>query len=402
MEGNGIPQSKHSCEIRIHYSGALTRRKPPGPGIKYSVIMIKKCILFSMLTGWLTGLQPVAAQDPLFSQPYLSPVYLNPAATGAGENDLRVSLIHRRQWLTIPSQFNYTALSVDKFFPVIKGGLGLMATDFSEGYLKRTGIYGSYSYTICSGEPNIARNEQRQTWFVTGGLQFGMVQRRIDYNQLLFSDQINQYGIISGSSSAADPPIFNRHWYPDFSGGIYVSHEIGGKGNLLVGASAHHINRPDESLTATTDTFRAPLPVLWGVNANYNYEGDQWAWGFAFLFYQQGGSRSAQIGVEIRPAEYDFSVGVWGHIGNMLNSFNALGLSVTYTFHQASPHKQKLLIGINQDFPMGGNGFSYTTGSTEGGLTWDYNTHGDQSNSLETGDRCKPRVDLGACPARQP
>src|SRR5713226_4960188 len=101
------------------------------------------------------GGHSAVAQDPAFSQPYLSPVYLNPAATGAGENDLRVSLVHRRQYLTIPSQFNYTALSVDKFFPTIKGGLGLLATDFSEGYLRRTGVYGSYSYTICSGEPNI-------------------------------------------------------------------------------------------------------------------------------------------------------------------------------------------------------------------------------------------------------
>src|ERR1700760_3309997 len=194
--------------------------------------MNNKCTLLLLI--FFIPFFGLRAQDPLFSQPYLSPIYLNPAATGGGENDLRVSAIHRRQWLTIPSQFNYTVVSVDKFFPVIKGGLGLMVTDFSEGYLKHTGIYGSYSYTICSGEPDIARNEERQSWFVTGGLQFGMVQRRIDYNQLLFADQINQYGI-PGGSSAADLPIFNNHWYPDISGGLYFSHEIAGKGNLLLG-----------------------------------------------------------------------------------------------------------------------------------------------------------------------
>src|SRR5882762_11223401 len=148
--------------------------------------MIRKIFMAGILLA--AGGQRLVAQDPVFSQPYLAPVYLNPAATGAGENDLRISLIHRRQWLTIPSQFNYTAMSVDKFFPSIKGGLGLLATDFSEGYLRRTGVFGSYSYTICSGEPNISRNEDVQTWFVTGGIQFGMIQRRIDYSKLLFAD----------------------------------------------------------------------------------------------------------------------------------------------------------------------------------------------------------------------
>ncbi|MBN9381975.1 MAG: PorP/SprF family type IX secretion system membrane protein [Chitinophagaceae bacterium] len=357
---------------------------------------IRLWVLVSLLTA--AGLHG-AAQDPAFSQPYLSPIYLNPAATGAGENDLRVSLVHRRQWLTIPSQFNYTALSIDKFFPSIKGGLGLMATDFSEGYLRRTGIYGSYSYTICSGEPNIARNDDVQTWFVTGGIQFGMVQRRIDYSKLLFADQINENGIIPGSVSAADPPVFNKKWYPDFSGGVYFSHEVAGKGNLLIGASARHINRPDESLTSTSDTFRSPVPVLWGLNTAYQYDGDQWVWGVAMLGYKQGGSQAYQFGVDVKPKEYDFSLGVWAHFGNTLSNFNAVCLNITYSFHSSSPHKQKFVIGLDQDFPVGGSGSSYTTGSTELGLTWDYNTHGENADSQETDNRCKPRINLSACPA---
>ena len=349
-------------------------------------------MLFTLTAGRLF------AQDPVFSQPYLSPVYLNPAATGAGENDLRVSVLHRRQWLTIPSQFNYTTISVDKFFPSIKGGLGVMATDFSEGYLKKTGVYGSYAYTICSGEPNIARNDDLQTWFVSGGLQFGLVQRRIDYSKLTFSDQINQSGIIPGMVSGADPAVYNKKWYPDFSGGLYFSHEINGRGNLLLGGSAHHINRPDESLTSTTDSFRSPIPVLWGVNAAYQYDGDEWQYGLALLAYKQGSSQTVQLGLDLKPSAYDFSFGVWAHMGNTLSSFNALTVNVTYTFRSSSPHKQKLALGVGQDFPLGGGGSSYTTGSTELGLTWDYDTHTDQDGQ-ESDSRCKPRVNLTACPA---
>jgi hypothetical protein len=56
----------------------------------------------------------IRAQDPAYTQAFLSPVYLNPAATGAGEYDLRVSAMYRRQWWLIPSNFNSMAFSVDK------------------------------------------------------------------------------------------------------------------------------------------------------------------------------------------------------------------------------------------------------------------------------------------------
>jgi type IX secretion system PorP/SprF family membrane protein len=126
----------------------------------------------------------VFSQDPAFTQPYMSQVYLNPAATGAGEHDLRVSAIFRRQWWTIPSRFSYGVFSIDKFIPSLQSGIGLMATTTREGYLKKTGVYGSYAYTFCPGG-------EMPKWFLSGAFQFGMVQRRIDYSDLLFIDQVN-------------------------------------------------------------------------------------------------------------------------------------------------------------------------------------------------------------------
>ena len=90
-----------------------------------------------------------------------------------------------------------------------------------------------------------------------------------------------------------------------------------------------------------------------------------------------------------------------------------IGVFLTAVFHQIAVGDLKdglpnidssllVLMGISQDFPMGGSGLSYTTGSTEFGAVWDYDTHGDQSNSMETGDRCKPRVETTACPTRVP
>ena len=47
------------------------------------------------------------AQDPHFSQFYLSPLQLNPALTGVMNEDIRASLLHRSQWRTVSAPFSY-------------------------------------------------------------------------------------------------------------------------------------------------------------------------------------------------------------------------------------------------------------------------------------------------------
>src|SRR5688572_7535926 len=174
-----------------------------------------KYVITVIITLSITNL--LYAQDPVFSQPFLSPIYLNPAATGAGDYDLRFSAIYRRQWWSIPSQISYSAVSVDKFVPSLHGGFGLLGTHSSEGYLKKTGVYGSYAYTSCSGSLAPAENGDVPRWFASGCLQFGFVQRRIDYSKFVFADQLNVDGIIPGSVSTVDTAVNSGKWYPDFS-----------------------------------------------------------------------------------------------------------------------------------------------------------------------------------------
>lgn len=329
------------------------------------------------------------AQDPVFSQPYLSPVYLNPAATGAGSYDYQVSVVHRREWLTIPSQFNYTAFSASHFMPSLKSGVGLLATDFSEGYLKTTAIYGNYSYSICTSDQNPA-----SPWIFTGALQVGMAQTAIDYSQLVFADQINQNGYIPGSISAADVPIYNKRWYPDFAGGLLVSHEPTDYHYLLFGASAYHFNRPDQSLTATSDTFRSQLPVRWSASVAWQVaQPDDWSWSLNLLWYHQQQATTWQLGVDIRPPDYPLSVGFWGHFGSNFGNPNAIGLTISYDLTAAHRERQSLQVAATQDFPVGGNGLSYTTGSTQLGMLWQYN-----SGKTDNGNRCQPTINPMDCP----
>jgi type IX secretion system PorP/SprF family membrane protein len=352
--------------------------------------------ILSLIIITLAITRPTHAQDPVFSQPFLSPVYLNPAATGAGDYDLRFSAIYRRQWWSIPSQISYTAVSVDKYVPSLHGGFGLLGTNSSEGYLKKTGIYGSYAYTICSGRLSAAENGDDPHWFVSTGLQFGFVQRRIDYSKLVFADQLSAAGIIPGSVTAADKAVNSSKWYPDFAAGLFFNYNWDNNDRLLIGTSAHHINRPDESLTKTTDTFRSQLPVRWTGNVMYTYtNADQtWSYSLAGILYNQGKQNSVQVGTEITQNEYDISVGLWYRGSINFQNYDAFTVTLSINLSGRNNDRHKIRAGIAHDAPIGQNRYSYTTGSSELGFVWDQSTYNQDPDNA-----CKPRINSkSACP----
>ncbi len=338
----------------------------------------------------------VAAQDPLFSQSYLSPIYLNPAATGAGDYDFRLSGVFRRQWHSIPSRFMYMTLAADKYVPSINGGIGLMLTHFREGYINKTGIYGSYSYSICAGTSSIASNPDLPRWFLTSALQFGLVQRRIDYSKLTFADQIDVNGVIPGSVSAADPPVFSGKWYPDINAGLYFNYNIGSYSKVLLGLSANHVNRPDESFTSTSDTARSQLPVRWCGNIMYTHTNasETWSYSLMGLAYVQKQNRSVQVGIELTQNTYDVSLGIFYRGSTDFKDKDAVSVSLCFNLSGKNNDKSKLRLGVAHDSPVGQNKYSYTTGSTEAGFVWDQSTYtNDPSNP------CKPRISSKtACP----
>jgi type IX secretion system PorP/SprF family membrane protein len=350
-----------------------------------------------LMLGWLM-LTDAKAQDPVYSQPYLSPINLNPAATGSGDYDLRFSAIYRRHWWTIPSQMNYMAFSVDKYLPSISSGVGLLATKSSEGYLKKTGVYASYAYTVCEGTVGAADNGGMPKWFWTGGLQFGLAQTRIDYNKLVFADELDINGVIPGSVSAADLAVNSGKLFPDFAAGMFFNYNLTDNSRLLAGFSSHHINRPDESLTGSSDTIRSQLPVRWGGNLMYTYTNPdrRWSYSLAAIGYRQAQNNSYQMGMEVTQNELDISLGLWYRGSVNFRDMNVLALTLSFNLSGRDNHKDKLRVGLGHDAQIGNNSYSYTTGSSEMGLVWDHNTYDQGSDNP-----CKPKISSkSACPIR--
>lgn len=112
-----------------------------------------------------------AAQDHQYSQFFNAPVYLNPALNGQFEGDLRMNLIYRNQWTSLPGSPRYFTASIDYNIPQFGGGIGLMFTHGTEGasYLTKDNISGIYSYSVGS-----------EGFVLSFGLQAGVTSRSIN------------------------------------------------------------------------------------------------------------------------------------------------------------------------------------------------------------------------------
>lgn len=176
----------------------------------------------------------VCAQDPQFSQYYAAPLYLNPAFAGTSAGH-RFTANYRNQWPSVPTGYATYAFSYDYHLADVKSGIGLLATVDQAGSanLRSTSIGFLYSYKV----------QISNHWVVTPGLYFGYSSRDIDFNKLIFGDQLEFES--SGGVPSDDPSLggLESVGFFDFGTGFLAYNQT-----LWLGVSAHHINRPNQSL----------------------------------------------------------------------------------------------------------------------------------------------------------
>ena len=200
---------------------------------------MKKIITFLVLFGAVTGLK---AQDPEFTQFYANKLYLNPAFAGTNGGP-RFSLNYRNQWPSISSAFVTYSASYDQHFDGIGGGIGLQAWHdrAGDGELSTTVVSGMYSYHL-----NVTKD-----FTIKAALQASAYQKRIDFSELRFGDQIHpRHGFIYEtdeplpSNGEEEIPLF-----PDFSAGF-----MGFTDKFYGGFAVHHIAEPSQSFYGNPDS----------------------------------------------------------------------------------------------------------------------------------------------------
>jgi type IX secretion system PorP/SprF family membrane protein len=336
--------------------------------------MKKILIIFILVLRVLQGL----AQDHIYSQFYNSPNYLNPALNGQFEGDLRMSMVHRSQWTNLPGPLTYTTLSVDYNVPKFNGGIGLLATRSSEGtaYLNKINIAGIYSYSV-----------EFDNGILSFGLQAGITSRQIDYDKLLFADQIDETtGIIPGASTGASIPIYNNRYFFDTGAGTNLVF-----GNLMAGLSMQHLNKPNESFTGSNSILpiRSNAYLSYKFKLGFNADEASPAIIPSVVLYKQGKSQSVSAGFQYKLR--NINAGLWYRGDNQHG--DAFVVSVILDIFVKRDYYDKIRLGVSHDATASKLSYSKTAGTTEIALNYETTFEGRSSrrggyDRSNFGNRC--------------
>lgn len=131
----------------------------------------------------------VHGQDPVFSQFYTSSLYLNPALAGL-EKDVAIGMNYRSQWTS--ANIPFRTFQVSAIYPLVQQGVrskhigGVGATLFSDqaGPNREITSQGLSLASAYNFHLNADGNH-----LISAALQFGVLQKQIDFDALQWSSQ---------------------------------------------------------------------------------------------------------------------------------------------------------------------------------------------------------------------
>lgn len=193
------------------------------------------------------------AQDPQYSQYYAAPLYLNPAFAGS-ELTGRIGFNYRNQWPSIETQFTTFSAYYDTYLNDYNSGVGVLVTQDTEGAakLRSTSISGIYSYELKIGDNAYFRP----------GFQATYIRREIGfYDNLVFANQIDPRDPFGPLLPGTDIPGLGDpvNMLSLTFGGLFFTEDF------WIGASAHHVNKPNQSFIDGD----SPLPTKLSLHAGY-------------------------------------------------------------------------------------------------------------------------------------
>lgn len=181
--------------------------------------------------SFVVSIGALKAQDPHFSQYYANPLYLNPAFAGVKKCP-KINLNYRNQYPALGVYSTYSA-SYDQYVEALNGGLGLLVLrdEAGNGILNLTEASLIYSYHL----------KVNRKFTLLTGFQATFRQRALNWNNLTFPDQIDQfYGFVLPTNEVPPNATTNNHL--DLSVGF-----LGYTERFYMGVTAHHLTEPNEA-----------------------------------------------------------------------------------------------------------------------------------------------------------
>jgi len=269
-------------------------------------------ILFLFLTIMAYG------QDPSFTHFSNNPMYFNPAFTGIKEGS-RIFINDYKQWAKYSTKFNYCNLAFDyKSYNNEVPGLGIIAVNDLEGD-------GGLSTTQLGGLVSYGWQANKKLLF-QGGISASYVNRRIDWNKFIFSDQLLIDGNIKNSNFT--PPPKNSTNYIDFTSGMLfeyftktpksVYQNNYGEDNIIItsGYAIHHPSRPNQSITSGTS--RLPIRHVFHLSVDFPFNhSENIYWKTSVMYERQQAFQNILAGVDFSRT-FTYNIGIWLKSNNQL------------------------------------------------------------------------------------
>jgi type IX secretion system PorP/SprF family membrane protein len=238
----------------------------------------------------------VKGQDMHFTQFYSSSLYLNPAFTGADVCS-RFSATYRNQWPGVSKAYKTYLASYDHYITKYNLGIGLLfGSDVAgTGQLKTTIVNPLFAYEAVLTKKLVMRL----------GVQPGLGIRSINFNNLIFGDQIAR----GGGVATMETPTQSKAYFDIGAGALLYSKKF------WVGTSFYHLNKPNESLMGEAEISN--LPVKYSVHGGYKYalnpdekEETKQTSVSAALNYR-GQAEFDQLDIGFYYTRYVFNIGLW-------------------------------------------------------------------------------------------
>jgi type IX secretion system PorP/SprF family membrane protein len=245
--------------------------------------MKKLILLFSISVLMFSA----KAQEPTLSQKENYPLLLNPALTGTGQCDNRISGGFRGQWLSVPVSYFTGLISYDR--RLFQSSEGLIMGLGGIFLLDRAGegTFSTYKPELTFSVGQYFGKNRRQ--LVTGGISVGGVFHNIDYSSLKFDNQYT--GSIYDTDLSNGELLNSKESYLYLNAGLNFLFQYGKKSNLSAGVSFSNINSPELTFQKMSGLGNYSIPVRYlahiGGQQFFNEK-----WGVApYGFYQRQGKQ---------------------------------------------------------------------------------------------------------------
>lgn len=308
------------------------------------------------------------AQDPVFSQFFATPMQLNPAFAGTTYAP-RITLNYRNQWPSWPNAYTTYAASYEQSIEGLNSGFGivLMTDNAGDGIYKTNRFSAVYGYKL----------QMTNDLFMKMGVEAGLIQSTVDWDRLLFGDQLDPLnGSVDPSgnpyqSEEVPPETLNRTML-DIAAGILIYSK-----NYYAGLAVKHLNSPDESILDINQNLRAGLPLRMTLQAGAEFT------------IQRGNNRRAPTFISpnlllIRQGDFgQINVGAYAGFGKFFG-----GLWYRHTF--SNPDAAIALVGyregifrIGYSYDLTVSGLASVRGGTGGTHEISITINFDDSNKLK-------------------